>query len=239
MHPQYVFTMFTPAEVEKITSLNTVTQRDWRRRQFLPVVEGHARFDAFAVAEIWVMKMLSDRGVGPQASKEVAGWCATGILWYALQNVDAYEGDHHKTFDWDPEDLRPKENPERVAMLKKLCEDAGHELPETVDFTWGAKAEWLAKQIFRLRGLPRVIPANYFIWWADGSHVWHGSLDEAFSSTSDELKYGGPVIVLDLNALATQLSARAGRTLVHVEFPVDDEGKLIPPIQYGEAVPLG
>lgn len=237
MHPQYVLTTFTPAEAEKITTLNTVMQRDWRRRGFLPSVEGHARFDAFALAETWVMKMLSDRGVGPQLSKDVANWCALGILWHALKSVDAYEGDHHKTFDWDPEELRPKRDPEEVAKIQKLCEDAGYSMPD-LDFTWAAKAEWLCKQVFRRNNCPRVIPAPYFIWWADGSHEWQYELDEAFSKSSGEDKYAGPVIVLDLNALATKLIERAGRALVHVEFPVDDEGNLVSPIQYGAAVPL-
>ncbi|KAA3514809.1 hypothetical protein G6L63_01150 [Agrobacterium vitis] len=240
MQPQYILTTFTPAEAEKITTLSTVAQRDWRRREFLPTVDGHARFDAFALAEIWVMKMLSDRGVGPQASKEVANWCAIGILWHALKNVDAYEGDHHKTFDWYPEKHRPKNDPEEAANFRQLCEDAGWNIPENVDFdfTWHSKSQWLTKQIFRLRGYPKIIPARYFIWWADGSHLWHDNLAEAFSSHSSEARYAGPVIVLDLEALATTLSQRAGRALVHVEFPVDGEGNLVSPIEYGAPVPL-
>lgn len=238
MYPQYVLTTFTPAEAEKITTLNTVMQRDWRRRGFIPSGEGHARFDAFALAEVWVMKMLSDRGVGPQLSKEVASWCAMGILWHALKDGEAYEGDHARTFEWEPEGARPQPDPEALAVLERFSKETGIAIPENVDTTWSAKGEWLAKQVFRLRGCPRVIPSPYFIWWADGSHVFHDSLDEAFSSLSWDEKYAGPVIVLDLNALATQLLVRAGRALVHVEYPVDEDGNIVPPLQYGAVVPL-
>lgn len=238
MYPQYVLTTFTPAEAEKITTLNTVMQRDWRRRGFIPSGEGHARFDAFALAEIWVMKMLSDRGVGPQLSKEVAPICAVGMLWQALKSVDAYEGDHQKTFDWLPEDRRRRYSASEIEELHKILENTGHSLPETFDPEWSDKAEFLAKQIFRLKSLPRLVPAPFFIWWADGSHVWHDELDKAFSGSSKEEKYAGPVIVLDLGALATQLLHCAGRALVHVEYPVDDDGKLLSPIEYGAPVRL-
>ncbi|WP_457168225.1 hypothetical protein [Pannonibacter sp. Q-1] len=239
MRPQYVLTTFTPAEAEKITTLGTVAQRDWRRREFIPSVEGHARFDAFALAEMWVMKMLSDRGVGPQMSKAVANWCAVGILWHALKDVDAYEGDHHRTFDWEPEELRPKPVANTVAFLTQKFEEAGMALPHDLDFTWEAKASWLAKQVFRQKGYSGVIPAGYFLWWADGSHEWHVSLDKAFSDLSSEARYAGPVIVLDLQALATTLNQRAGRALVHVEFPVNEEGKIVRPFECGPDMPLG
>lgn len=238
MHHQYTLTSFTPGEVEKITGLSTMMQRDWRRRGFLPSMAGHARFDPFALAEVFVMKLLADRGVGPVHSKEVADWCAIGILWHALKTVDAYEGDHLRTFDWEPEDHRPKPDPAMQAKLKEIAEAAGMELPEGADGTWGVKADWLTRQVLRQRGHGRVIPARFFIWWADGSHEWHVSLDQAFSGSSSDAKYAGPVIVLDLGAVAETMSERAGRAFVHVEFEADEAGNLLSPIEYGEAVPL-
>lgn len=85
-------TTFTPGEAERITSVATVMQRDWRRRGFLPSNEGHARFDAFAVAELWTLKLLIDRGVTLQEAKEVSDLCAIGIVYEALHNHEAFEG---------------------------------------------------------------------------------------------------------------------------------------------------
>jgi hypothetical protein len=237
MH-QYVLTSFTPGEVEKITGLSNVMQRDWRRRGFLPSSAGHARFDPFALAEVFVMKLLADRGIGPVHSKEVADWCAIGVLWHALKAVDAYEGDHHRTFEWEPEEFRPKPDPSLVAAVKKMVAAAGEELPEGTDFTWGAKADWLTRQILRQRGHGRVIPARFFIWWADGTHGWHESVDQAFSDSSSDPRYAGAVIALDLGAIAGTMSDRAGRAFVHVEYETDDGGSLLSPVQYGEPVAL-
>lgn len=235
MPHQYTLTSFTPGEVEKITGLSTMMQRDWRRRGFLPTAAGHARFDPFALAEIFVMKLLADRGVGPVHTKEVADICAIGILWHALRTVDAYEGDHEQTFDWEPEAHRPKHDASVLDRLNEICEAAGMELPKRMDSTWGVKADWLTRQVFRQRGHGRVIPARFFIWWADGSHEWHVSLDQAFSGSSFDMKYAGPVIVLDLGAVAETMSERAGRAFVHVEFEADEAGNLLSPIE----IPIG
>jgi hypothetical protein len=238
MNMQIVWTTFTPAEAEKITTLNTVMQRDWRRRGFIPSAVGHARFDAFSLAQMWVMKLLSDRGVGPQLSKEVAGWCALGILFHALKDCEAYEGDHKRTFEWLPEDQRPRPDDAVAADLKRMCDEAGVPLPESVDTTWGIKSEWLRQRILQLGGARRVIPAPFFIWWADGSHVFHNRLDEAFANSSRDEACSGAVIVMDLDALAMRLLDRAGRALVHIEFPADETGALMEPTGCDAGDPL-
>lgn len=65
-------------------------QGDWRRRDILPKHEGHARFNALDIAETWLLKMLSDRGVGPQHSKQVARRGAEGVVRAALRNPEAW-----------------------------------------------------------------------------------------------------------------------------------------------------
>lgn len=239
MAGQYTFTTFTPGEAEAITGVSTALQRDWRRREFLPKGDGHARFDLFTLAELLAMKALADRGVGPQITREIAPLCAAGIAWEALGGKDAYEGDHQRTFDWQPEQFRPKRegDPELHAMLSKIVPD----LPPLTEWDagWSEKADWLRQQIMRLKGY-RFTPASKFIWWADGSETWHNSLDEAFAGLSHlDPKLSGPVIVLDLAALGWVLSERAGRPFVHVEFPADfNSGEIEPPIEYGQPVPL-
>lgn len=220
-------TQFTPGEAERITTLTTTMQRDWRRRGHLSDFEGHARFDVFNLAEMWVLKMLADRGIGPQAASDVARICALGISWWALSWVDAYEGDHHRVDECWPAALRkrPKPFPPELIAAMESAEMAGRfKIPSPDDLMWGAKADSLRRQVVLERGFPRVIPAPFFVWWADGSHIWHVSLDEAFGNVSADPRYSGPVIVLDLKALGSTLIDRAGRPFVHVELVAEKNG---------------
>ena len=236
----YTLTTFTPAEVEKITGLTTTMQRDWRRRGFLPSNSGHARFDAFGLAEALVMKLLADRGIGPTLTKEIAHWCGVGIIWLILKDVDAYEGDHLRVFEWLPEDQRPASRSTGEDIdeeVRKLAEAAGIDVG-LMGGSWGPKGSWLARQILRLRGCGGVVPARHFIWWADGSHVWHVDLNKAFDGFSWDPRLSGPVIVLDLGALASLMMERAGRAFVHVEFETGEDGELLQPLEFGAVVPL-
>lgn len=255
MSAQYTFTQFTPGEAERITGVTTVNQRNWRRWEFLPKAEGHARFDAFALAEMWVLKLLSDRGIGPQLGKEVASICAAGIMWEILRDHSAYEGDHERALEWYPDAMKPrfKTAAERRADMLSVTKSLNPDLTEA-DFDkivsengitfcdgteWGEKGEWLARQIMRLKGF-RFVPASYFVWWADGTHVWCGDLNNAFSEQSHaDPRAGGPVVVLNLSSLGWQLHERLGRPVVHVEFETDPEtGRILGPLEYGTPVPF-
>lgn len=243
MTAQYTLSTFTPGEAEAITGVSTTLQRDWRRREFLPKGDGHARFDVFALAEMLTLKLLADRGIGPQLAKDVSDWCAIGMAWEALRSKDAYEGDHERTYDWQPEEFRPKRElaPDALAAMEKAAaEVAGHPVDLSFfDPGWGEKALWLRKQVLRLRGHGRVIPAPVFIWWADGSHTWRETVQAAFGDLLfNDPRAAGAIIVLDLSALAETLRARAGRPFVHVEFPADEAGEIDSPIEYGVTVPL-
>jgi len=243
MAAQYTFTTFTPAEAERITGVSTALQRDWRRRGYLPTLEKHARFDMFDLAGLMARGLLASRGIGPQLTEEVIPWCVSGIAWHALKWVDAYEGDHHRTLDWRPPQFRPSReiSPEMEELLRRAAADDGKlaEWSKSYDPAWSERGNWLARQILSLKGFPRVIPARYFIWWANDQHVWHESLDKAFDGWSDDPRVAGPVLVLDLQALASQLQQRAGRALVHVEFPQNPEtGELVDPMHYGVPIPL-
>lgn len=92
-NPAFSLTVFRPAEAEAITGLTRVMQRDWRERNFLPKNEGHARFDAFGLAEMLLMKLFSDRGIGPQQSKDVAEFARSSVVWHALETSSAFGGD--------------------------------------------------------------------------------------------------------------------------------------------------
>lgn len=238
MKAQFTLTTCTPGEAERVTGLSTTMQRDWRRREFIPTVTGHARFDAFDLAEMSVLKMLADRSIGPQTAKEVAPWCASGMLWFMLQWSDAYEGDHLRTFEWLPEEDRPRRPPtDKEKQSLDLLELSNTSYVAPTEFTWHFKADWLAKQVLRKKGLHRVVPAKFFVWWADGSHGFYETLVAAFEGSSGDPKYAGPVIVLDLYALATSTLEKIGMPIVHVDFEqCSDTGAILAPVELNPPV---
>ncbi|MFT3724633.1 MAG: hypothetical protein QM773_13750 [Hyphomonadaceae bacterium] len=226
---------FSPAEVAEITGLSTLMQRDWRRRGYLRSTDGHARFDPFDVLEVWSMKELADRGVGPVHSKDVAEWVAIGAMYHATTFREAYEGDHYRTFEWVPEKDRPKPVPD--PRFEKWAEERGIELPPPSDISWPAQSQFLSRRVLRRHNSSGVIPARYLVWWADESHSFVESIDEAFDDeVSSSPKCAGPVMVRDLQAMGSLLIERAGRALVRVEYERDRTGSILSPypeIEYG------
>lgn len=85
--------LFRAGEAEAITGLSAAMQRDYRHRGFLPKFEGHARFNIFDMAEMYMLKLLSDRGFWPDIWAPVAKIAARGIAFHVLRLADAYEGD--------------------------------------------------------------------------------------------------------------------------------------------------
>lgn len=85
--------LFKPAEAEAITGLSTVLQRDYRHRGFLPKFAGHARFDIFQLAEMYVLNLLSERGFWPDIFAPTAKVAADGVAFHALRFADCYDGD--------------------------------------------------------------------------------------------------------------------------------------------------
>lgn len=85
--------LFTPAETERITGLSVNMQRDWRKRGFLNSAPGHARFDAFEVADIAVMQALAKAGIGPSTgSRSWKRGVGLAIVSRALME--------HRAWDW-------------------------------------------------------------------------------------------------------------------------------------------
>lgn len=61
----------------------------------------------------------------------------------------------------------------------------------------------------------RVLPARFFVWFANGWHRWEDSVDQVFNSGM--FPTDGPVIVIDQRAVGNKLVERAGRPFVLVE----------------------
>lgn len=222
MERNLTLTLFTPAEVERITGVTTMTQRDWRRRSIVPKRgEGHARYNLFELAEMFAIKLLSDRGVPLEEASNVALWCGMGIGFRVLQWVDAYEGDHLRTNEARGiPDTRMSDSD--LELVRAAAAQGGIDLPEGLGerYVWGDKGDWLARQVYRQQYRTGVVPGKLFIWWANGTHLFHESFDAARDDmVSSDPRLAGPSLVLDLESLGSVLSDRAGRAFVHVEFP--------------------
>ena len=202
---------FTPAEAERITGVNVALQRDWRRRGYLPVNEGHARFDAFAVARMLAMKVLADRGIGPAQSYEQAGWCSLAIVSAALEWSEAWEGDHMDVPEVDPDaDWGAK----AFCLRRELWDKRPNDISTPLQMTGRSLFLWYSEDPRR------------FIWWADGTHGFHASVDTALSElVSSDPKVAGPIVIMDLDALGSTMIVNAARPFVHVKNTVIGGGR--------------
>lgn len=225
---EYTMTTFTPAEAERVTGVSTALQRDWRRHGYLPAGEGHARFNGFDLAEMWALKLLSDRGIGPQQGCDVADWLSGGIMMHALQHRHAYEGDSAAL-----QDLRDVEAPEDLARHVEAAAEKARPGEQyslgSAPMSWLAMTNKLARAVLRKHGRPkgigRVLPARFFVWFADGTHRWDESIDACFSGAKRATT--GAVVVLDQFALGKALVENAGRPLVYVEDEDDSRSRVI------------
>lgn len=224
---QITLTHFTPAQAEKITGMAVDQQRNLRRHGYLPQSSGHSRYDGFALARMDAIQSLAARGIGPSLTAkpengfDIATLCATGILWSLLGWSDAYEGDH-LTFVQDgppPVSFSPEEKRMVVdaAIARGMSEEEANHLISEGTRDWASRSDTLRRQVMTLMPIRRLIPARYFIWWADGSHSWEVDLDEAFSGSHHDPRVQGAAVVIDQDAIASRLLSRAGSAFAHVE----------------------
>jgi hypothetical protein len=99
-----IFTVFTPAEAERITGVSVTLQRDWRRREIMPKREGHARFDLRDLADMFALKCLFDAGIWLEQAKQdqdLLPFITAGVMMHALAAAGSIEGDlreHRRQF---------------------------------------------------------------------------------------------------------------------------------------------
>jgi hypothetical protein len=203
---------FTAAEAEAITGVPATLLRDWRRRDCLPkplrrarLSRKHPRYDVVELANIWAMGLLAARGIGPQLSVNYAPAIAGLIAADVVRRIEAYEGEHELTLTW-----------------------------AQVSPRWVDQSAWLSRNLGAIKGFSAP-GAKFFIWWADGSCIVADDLRAAFGELSDDPRYAGPIIVLDVFALATTLLEKIGKPVVKVRFERTERGELLP-IEYGAAV---
>ena len=185
-------TLFTPRQAEQITGIRMARQRDLRRHGYLPQHEGHAKFSAVDLAEMLVLAAMMRRGIGPSDAIQIAKISAVGIVLHALADPAAFEG------------------------MDKADWTVPGEQPST------AKAEWLARDFANAQARKgdhrwRVLPGNFLIIFADGSEIWHHSVDEAFRKfPPTDRRRTGAITVIDLAAMGKQMLRKSQLPLVTV-----------------------
>lgn len=82
--------LFTPAEAAACTGLSPAMQRNWRQAEHLPArTTGVALFSPRDLAEIRLMVVLRDVGLGPALSRPIAEEAAPSVIWLALTSHPA------------------------------------------------------------------------------------------------------------------------------------------------------
>jgi hypothetical protein len=221
---------FTPAEVERITTLSTTMQRDWRQRGFIPRFERHARFDPFAVADIWAMKMLADRGIGPAVSRPIIHRAGAAIVYSALRAEGrdlSIVGDVVRTFDDLPLEEMPLSDaeqrrkdyyekmtvaePESAADWRRFEADwlERRKRPWVVDDKW----DWIVDRICRQNGRPP-LQAREITWWPTGEVEIDGYSRASEDKIDREDRFAGVALVLPIAELGFLFAKRAGKPLV-------------------------
>lgn len=238
-HLHFNLAEFAPADVEIITSLSATMQRDWRHRGFLAKSDKHARFTAFALAEALVMKMFSDRGIGPARSHFVAPRMARAIVLEVLcYNREAWGEYPEAVFDniransgaftngeTQHFSLRPS-----ISHLRRFgfANDWGpHRL---VELNFIDKMSDLADRLFSALQIPDVDRSRDIIWWPN-DEVEFGNYEELINAAESihwklDPRFDGVAMVISVSAIASNLAKKLTRPLVNPFVRVFDSSPL-------------
>lgn len=236
-HLHFNLTEFTPREVESITTLSTVMQRDWRHRGFLAKSDKHARFTMITLAEAWVMKMFADRGVGPARSHPVARLIAVAILMEVLSfREEAWGGaSPAEAFGAIPKTTRnltleEQDVIEYRAFMTPWLRWQDTEPREGLDrsIALGMFDRWAAMghRVLTALGIEEVDTSRHVIWWPNDEVVLGDydllTEDPHFDREGPDPRYDGVALVLGIGAAAANLARRLPRPLVSVALEVFD-----------------
>jgi len=185
-------THFESRDAEKLCRLSMPQQRNWRRYGSLPPIEGHARLDVFDLCELYSLGLLTEKGVAPKQAVEVVDILRMGLAWHALTCAAAYDGEDHLLSDEPLSDFEKGIDNPIYSRLDRY-----------------GRAAFKGKE--GLMGKGRLIPARFFIWFADGTHTWDQSVDRHFHGNEGDPRIAGPVIVLDQMALGLDMAHRSNK----------------------------
>jgi len=80
------FIKFGAKAASEISGVKPALQRDWRRRGFLPEIEGKAQFSLGQVVYLAILNLMASRSIGPQSVHEVCEYTA-----HVISNLIAHE----------------------------------------------------------------------------------------------------------------------------------------------------
>ena len=199
-------TKFGPSEAAEITGASTATQLNWRKRGFLPVTGGHARFDLFDLLKLTFVVDVGGLGIGPTDAFPSAEWVAHHALFYALAVERAVDGSAaeiaEREANMPPRGPHAEQDPELRALEDRLDQ-----------------AQRIARVAF---GRPGLRPVPHATLWSDGSDFFGFSpVDADASLPVGDARRGQPAITLDLPSFAFRVVSRLPRSAV-VCVPEDD-----------------
>lgn len=222
MKIEYELTLFGVSEVERITGVKGQTIRDYRRRGYLPTSEGHShpKYNCIEMTRLWVMKMLADRGVGPQYTGSIAQQCAIVGCWFALRNPYAYAGGPSYLVQALPdiqEEFSDAEITEKTQWFEPAYDGDTVEkyLSGLAHTPFGGRTKWLANEI--IVGRQEDAPSRFVAWWPDNSWCPADSLDNLHVRIDANSEKLGFLFSLDLESLGSWLVQRADVPLVRFE----------------------
>ncbi|MCD4514153.1 hypothetical protein LQT97_23245 [Brucella pseudogrignonensis] len=126
---------FNSTQVAEATGVSAELQRNWRRYGFLKQEAGHARYDIFEIAEMWVLGAVGRFGIGPKLAKAYASDAAKYIAWWALKNDAGHEGDDSDRWKVPfSQYVKPNKS---IGIGKK----------PTIGTEWAFRGKWIADQI--------------------------------------------------------------------------------------------
>lgn len=229
---RFVLNEYTPAEVERMTGLTTDSQRDWRRRGFLPRHEKHARFDIFKVAELYVMKMFVDQGKSPGLASAYASRVAASLVMTALVWREGVWGDTDPAsiFDALPPGSRSRTRVESYYHQHSL---SYAEAPSTE-----TKVEWVADALLGSMGVYEAPYLKQAIWWPSGEVEIAGYRDENFRVRDGLLdrvdpRFDGAASVIHLEGAAANLARRSRLPFVSASLEINPDEVVNRPDYWG------
>ncbi|WP_313443826.1 hypothetical protein [Brevundimonas sp.] len=188
---------FTPAEAAKISGVNVALQRDWRRRDILPKVEGHARFSPFDIGEMMALNSLGAQGVQLLQYRSILKMLGAGVMMAALQLREAYSG----AFDG----IVNIETPEIIDHLRHTHVS---DRQNVVD-RW--RAVYARDRILRKEGHEANSVRTMFIHWADNSFAFSWGPIAAYETIEpSDPRRAGAIVMVDLEGLGHALIKRSG-----------------------------
>lgn len=189
---EFELALYTPRQAEKATGISMVRQRDLRRHGYLPKQDGVAAFTVIDLAKMAVLSSMMQHGMGPARSNLLAEASTVAIVACALSDPAAWEG--MDLAHWTaPGEQKPKDKAEW--LVRQFC----MKLARQGDLNW------------------RMPPARFFVIFADGREFWTNSLDRELGAIElSDPRVGGPLLVLDLMAMAASLRAKADLPLARV-----------------------